>query len=61
MKKINEEMAVLMTIDMINDCEPEVKVAGMAMEPGAVLKRMDPVAFRETMLNYMDDIGYEVI
>jgi hypothetical protein len=61
MKMINEEMAVLMTLDMLNDVNEDIKINGMIFEPGYVLQNTDPVAFRQEMLNYMNDIGYEVI
>lgn len=43
-----------MTLQMLNDCYDAVKIGSLAYEAGEVLKKIDPVAFRECVNDYMD-------
>lgn len=40
--------------EMINESYPLVEIIGMYFEPGRALKELDPIAFRESFLNYID-------
>jgi hypothetical protein len=61
MKTITEYEAIEMTLEFLNEtCDP-VQTRGYEFEAGNVLKEMDPIAFRQEMLNYMDAIGRKII
>ena len=40
--------------DCMNDCEEQVKVCGLTMDPADVLKTMDPVAYRCYFNDWLD-------
>jgi len=42
--------------DMLDDCEPEVNVAGLSFVPSRVVEELDPVAFRCGVNDYVDSL-----
>lgn len=40
--------------DMLNDVYPMIEIVGMYFEPGAALKELDPIAYRESFLDYIN-------
>ena len=45
--------------EMLDDCEGEVMIAGVLFSPSYILKELDPIAYRENVLAYMDSIEEE--
>ena len=60
MNKISEYQAIEMTRELIDDCEPNVKICGMEYTPSRVLELVDPVAFRCIMLDMLDSENLEI-
>ena len=42
------------TEESLNDCHEIVTICGYDYDQGTALKRLDPIAFRQEVLNYMD-------
>lgn len=42
--------------DMLNDCEPMVKLCGLEYQPADTLKSVDPVAYRCAVSDYVDSL-----
>lgn len=42
--------------EMLNECYEPVKVCGYEYEQGSLLKAIDPVAFRQAVLDYFDSM-----
>ena len=42
--------------DMLNECYPEVEVAGLTFDPAEVIFNCDPVAYRCGLIDYIDSI-----
>ena len=42
--------------DMLDECEPEVKVGGLTFAVSRVIEELDPVAFRCGVLDYIDSL-----
>ena len=40
--------------DMLNDVYPMIEIVGMYFESGTALKELDPIAFREAFLDYIN-------
>jgi len=45
--------------EILDDCEGEVMIAGVLFSPSYILKELDPIAYREGVLAYMDSIEEE--
>ena len=39
------------------DMDGEIEVGGVSFLPSQILRELDPIAFREGLLNYVDDEG----
>ena len=42
--------------DMLDECEPEVKVAGLSFCASRIVEELDPVAFRCGVCDYADSL-----
>ena len=60
MNKISEYQAIVMTRELIDDSEPNVKICGLEYTPSRVLELVDPVAFRCIMLDMLDSKNLEI-
>lgn len=58
--KISYSDAEDMFDDMLNSSYEAVQIMGLDYEPSEALKRIDPIAYRESLLNYMDVIESEI-
>jgi len=47
--------------DMLDECEPEVKVAGLSFCASRIVEELDPVAFRCGVCDYADGLVNESI
>jgi len=45
--------------EILDDCEGEVMIAGVLFSPSYILKELDPIAYREGVLDLMDSIEEE--
>jgi len=45
-------------VDVLNDEHDEIVICGMTFLAGRALQRLDPVAFREAFLNWLDSEGW---
>jgi len=45
--------------EMIADCEKEVSLLGMKYSPSAVLLAIDPIAYHQGLLDYVDGLEVE--
>lgn len=47
--------------DMLDECEPEVKVAGLSFSASRIIEELDPTAFRCGVNDYADSLIGETI
>lgn len=47
--------------DMIDECEPVVKVGGLSFTPSRIIEELDPIAFRCGVSDYADSLIGETI
>lgn len=47
--------------DMLDECEPEVNVAGLSFVPSRVVEELDPVAFRCGVNDYVASLVGETL
>jgi len=40
--------------DLLNECFPPISIGPYSYDPGRVLKEIDPIAFRQELLTYID-------
>ena len=45
--------------DMMLDEDPEIKVAGLQFWPSEILRRLDPIAYRTGLNDYLDAMGVD--
>jgi len=43
------------TEELLNDCHETITICGYDYDQGTALKRLDPIAFRQEVLGYMDE------
>lgn len=46
--------------EFLNEVHPEVTIAGCTFEPSEVLEKLDPIAFRQSYLDYADAEGIDI-
>jgi hypothetical protein len=46
--------------DMLNETHERVSICGYDYDPARALKEIDPVAFRQELLNWLDENYYEL-
>jgi hypothetical protein len=54
---ITEQDAEAMLDEMIDETTPTVTICGYDYDPSRVLKIVDPAAYREQLLGYMDSLA----
>lgn len=59
-EKYTYEEAEDMVQKFLDEMYPPVKVVGIKFNAGAILRELDPIAFRETVLDVIDAEGWEV-
>jgi hypothetical protein len=47
--------------EMLDDCEPVVKVAGLSFTPSRIIEELDPTAFRCGVSDYADSLIGETL
>jgi hypothetical protein len=47
--------------DMIDECEPVVKVGGLSFTPSRIIEELDPIAFRCGVSDYADSLIGETL
>ena len=51
--------AAKVSYDMMLDEDPEIKVAGLQFWPSEILRRLDPIAYRTGLNDYLDAMGVD--
>ena len=51
--------AAKVSYDMMLDEDREIMVAGMQFWPSEILRRLDPIAYRTGLNDYLDSIGVD--
>ena len=46
--------------ELLDECHFGITIAGCTFEPSRVLEGLDPVAFRQVYLDYVDAVGIDV-
>lgn len=46
--------------EVVNEYEPTVVIQGFEFDPSEVLEKLDPIAFRQSYLDFADFIGIDV-
>lgn len=46
--------------ELLDGCYSEITIAGCTFKPSEVLEGLDPVAFRQGYLDYVDDLGLDI-
>jgi hypothetical protein len=64
-KRVKEELKPIdleeLYRDMIDECEPVVKVGGLSFTPSRIIEELDPTAFRCGVNDYADSLIGETI
>ena len=58
---ILEEIAADITEEILDESNPEVTIAGYTYDAGYVLRKTDPISFRQEVLNYVNAEGLEIV
>lgn len=58
---IVEEKAQEMTLEWMNEYEVNLHTAGTCMGEGDIIKELDPIMFRQIMLDHMDSLHYYIV
>jgi hypothetical protein len=58
---ISYEDAILAYDEILDDCEGPIMIAGSIFSASAILKELDPVAYREGLMAYYDCMDIEVV
>lgn len=61
MELINESTAMSMFDEYFNDMNGIVDIGGFKYPAAYALRMTDPVAYREEMLNTLDDMGFDIV
>ncbi len=60
MRYVPEYAAVESYNELLDDAYPEVRIAGVTFEPHRVVEELDPIAWREGFLNWLDAENYTI-
>jgi len=64
-KRVKEELKPIdleeLYREMLDDCEPVVKVAGLSFTPSRIIEELDPTAFRCGVIDYADSLIGETL
>jgi hypothetical protein len=53
---ISEREAVEIFETSLDDCNPVVKIGYLVFHPSDILRKLDPVAYREDFINFCDSL-----
>lgn len=60
MKTMTEGEAYAMYDDMLDECNPEIKIGYITLSPSRVLEECDPIAYHCGFSDWIDSAGIEL-